>query len=296
MSESILLSAIFVGTIVLIGFIGASFGISRGFVVTAAILGGAELALWWGDRIGRHLSDWFGASVGTGRFLASMGLLLLTVVLLGIAGSLVLRSGMATRWGATLGALLGAANGALLIAMALRFYFLSYEGELTSNAVNDSIVTRVLWTNFDWFVLGFLSIATLLLLYTRFAGLALSVPDPPARAAAPRPIPPPITAYGTKSRALETPQRRYEASPAAHQANGTNGVGAKAGSGDELFAPPRQVDLPVPAAPAAQTATTASFQAVTELPSARNVVRFCPNCGMTLDASDRFCPDCGLTL
>jgi ribosomal protein S27AE len=34
----------------------------------------------------------------------------------------------------------------------------------------------------------------------------------------------------------------------------------------------------------------------TELPTVRNTVRFCPNCGMTLDASDRFCPDCGYTL
>jgi predicted amidophosphoribosyltransferase len=34
----------------------------------------------------------------------------------------------------------------------------------------------------------------------------------------------------------------------------------------------------------------------TALPTMRNTIRFCPNCGMTLDASDRFCPDCGYTL
>ncbi|MCA9859913.1 MAG: CvpA family protein, partial [Thermomicrobiales bacterium] len=156
MSESLMLSLIFVGIIALIGYIGAKLGVARGFVLTTAIFAGAEAALWWGDRSGNWISDLLGAGAATGRFVAAMTILLLSTLLLGVVASSALTWGTPSRWGASLGGLLGAANGALLIAMALRLYYLAYEGRLTSDPLDDSIVTRVLWQNFDWFVLGFL--------------------------------------------------------------------------------------------------------------------------------------------
>lgn len=291
MSESFILSMVFIGIIALIGFIGANFGIARGFLATASIFAGAELALWWSDGVGRHLSDWFNVSAETGRFLGSIPLLVAPVLLLGAGGSLVLQWGVPTRWGATLGVLLGAANGALLIAMALRFYFLSYAGDFTNTALDDSVVTRVLWHNFDWFLLGFLVVSTVLLLYTRFAQLPVMIPDPSARIALNRPIPPPLLRPVAMVR------------PMPESAGSQDGASARNGSAprtpgdvdDAIFAPPR------PAEPSTQqggerTAMAALQTQQAELPSARNVVRFCPNCGMTLDASDRFCPDCGFTL
>ncbi len=155
------LSLIFAGIIALIGYIGANFGIARGFVLTAAIFAGSEAALWWGDSIGRQLSDWFSIRGETGQFLAAMFLLLAVSLLLGFAGSLVLAWGTPTRWGTLLGALLGAANGALLIAMALRLYYLSYAEQLSSDPLDNSLITRILWRNFDWFILGFALGATI---------------------------------------------------------------------------------------------------------------------------------------
>ena len=293
MSESLILSLIFGGIIVLIGFIGASFGIARGFLATASILLGAELALWWGNNLGDRLSDAVDISSETSHFLCGVLLLLLTVTLLGLAGSQVLSWGTPTRWGSMLGALLGAANGALLIAIALRLYYLAYAGTLTSVPLDDSIVTRVLWRNFDWFVLAFVAVASALLLYTRFARLATTVPDPATRAALSRPIPPPVPRL--ESRPMPGP-----VAPAPNR-NGVSSNGARSGSAeatvdDAIYAPPREA-TPVSQTVVVEKKTVVEVEArQTELPSARNTIRFCPNCGMTLDASDRFCPDCGYTL
>lgn len=287
-----MLSLIFVGIIVLIGFIGATFGIARGFLATTAILLGAEAALWWGGSLGDRLSDAIEVRTETGHFLCGMLLLILTVLVLGIGGSLVLSWGTPTRWGSLLGIALGAANGALLIAMALRLYYLAYAGTLTSLPLDDSFMTRVLWRNFDWFLLGFIGIAGSLLLYTRLARLAITIPDPSARASYSRPIPPPVPRI----------ERRQPREPmGASSANGStspNGTGAATPaphSDDAIFAPPQ----PAPASRSItvdREMTVTMEQRRTELPTVRNSVRFCPNCGMTLDASDRFCPDCGYTI
>lgn len=297
MSESIVLSLIFAGIVALIGYIGANVGIARGFVLTASILAGAEAALWWGSDIGERLSDWFSVSASTGRFLAAMCLLLAVVLLIGFAGSAVLAWGMPTKWGAVLGGLLGAANGALLIAMALRLYYLAYAGQLTSDPLNDAIVTRVLWINFDWFILGFVIVAGILLLFTRFTHRAVTVPDPPARGSFSRPVPPPVPrpderhAYSTGSRAAS--------SAAPGDLPSGNGAGAnqvRPGFDNEIYAPPRAVESASSQRIVERTMVVEVQETSAELPTARNVVRFCPNCGMTLDASDRFCPDCGYTL
>jgi hypothetical protein len=287
-----MLSLIFLGIIVLIGFIGATFGMARGFVVTASILLGTEAALWWGGNLGDRLSDAVDIRSETGHFVCGMVLLILTVLLLGIAGSLVLSWGTPTRWGAMLGIALGAANGALLIAMALRLYYLAYAGTLTSLPLDDSFVTRVLWRNFDWFLLGFIGIASVLLLYTRIVDLAITIPDPSARATYARPIPPPVP------RIEQRREREQLAAPSANGSSASNGTGALStapSADDALFAPPQ----PAPASHSktVERETTVTVEAIqTALPTMRNTIRFCPNCGMTLDASDRFCPDCGYTL
>jgi len=293
-SESLILSLIFVGIIVLIGFIGASFGIARGFLATTSILLGAEAALWWGGNLGDRLSDAVDMRAETGHFLCGMALLILTVLLLGVGGSIVLSWGTPTRWGSTLGAALGAANGALLIGMALRLYYLAYAGSVTSLPLDDSIVTRVLWRNYDWFVLGFIAIASSLLLYTRFARLATSIPDPSARMAYSRPIPPPVPSV--ESRKNRAPRPATSPNGAA-TSNGTNADSTGSGIDDAIFAPPQSAPVPAGGAVTVERETTVKTEVtLTGLPTARNTVRFCPNCGMTLDASDRFCPDCGYTL
>jgi hypothetical protein len=296
-SESIVLSLIFAGIIALIGYIGANVGLGRGFVLTTAVFAGSEAALWWGGSIGGRLSDWFSISEATGRFLAAMFLLMLVSLLLGFAGSLVLAWGTPTRWGALLGGLLGAANGALLIAMALRLYYLAYAGQLTSDPLDDSIVTRVLWRNYDWFILGFAVVATLLMLYTRFSRLQVTVPDPAARASFARPVPPPVPRVDPRTRRVE------ESVPIGRQAtSGPSSVnGSTTGTGspridDTIYAPPRPSSRSQESTVVERTTVVEVQETKIELPSARNTVRFCPNCGMTLDSSDRFCPDCGYTL
>ena len=291
-SESLVLSSIFIGIIALIGFIGASFGIARGFVATAAILLGSELALWWGDNLGSRLSDLTGIGSATGHFLSGMFFLLITVLLLGVSGSVVLAWGTPARWGALLGALLGAANGALLIAMALRLYDLAYAGRLTSVPLDDSVVTRVLWLNFDWFLLGFAVIGSVLLLYTRFAHLVITTPDPVVREPFFRPIPPPVS---KRPSGLPPADFAAAASETPLAPNGAAAASSPETIDDTVYAPPRRTaaasgasrDRPV-AAPAREPDT--------EVEQARLTVRFCPNCGMTLDPSDHFCPDCGFTL
>jgi hypothetical protein len=296
-SESILLSLIFVGIIVLIGYIGANVGLARGFVLTAAILAGSEAALWWGGSIGRRVADWFSISSETGRFVAGMVLLLATTLLLGFAASYVLAWGTPSRWGAALGGLLGAANGALMIAMALRLYYLAYAGQLTSDPLDDSIVTRVLWRNFDWFILGFILISTILLLYTRFSQFQVTVPEPSARASFSRPVPPPVPRPDYRAKRLEE-SRPIVAQPSSGT-EATNGSASESVSttiDDRIYAPPRSRER-APEPRIVEQATVVEVQETkVELPTARNTVRFCPNCGMTLDASDRFCPDCGYTL
>lgn len=298
MSESIVLSLIFAGIIALIGYIGANVGLARGFVLTAAILAGSEAALWWGESVGERLSDWFSLSTATGRFLSAMFLLLATALLIGFAGSLVLAWGTPSRWGALLGGLLGITNGALLIAMALRVYYLAYAGDLTSDPLGDSIVTRILWQNFDWFILGFVVVASVLLIYTRLSHLQVTVPDPSARATYARAVPPPIPRPELRERGFGEPQ-----SPGLHAASGpaaVNGASQKAAEtnvDDAIFAPPQRARAVDDEPRIVERTTVLEVQETKiELPSARNTVRFCPNCGMTLDASDRFCPDCGYTL
>jgi hypothetical protein len=293
-SESLLLSLVFIGIIVLIGYIGAAFGVGRGFLATASILIGAEAALWWGNNLGQRLSDWIDISHETGNFVSGVLLLFLTVLLLGVLSSLVLGWGTPTRWGALLGAALGAANGALLIAMALRLYYLAYSGTLASVPLDDSIVTRVLWRNFDWFILAFIAIASVLLLYTRFARLAITVPDPVARTAYSRPIPPPVPRQDPRgipnqsdARYTTASHSRNGASPAPHAAERAD---------DAIYAPPPSTPPATQSTVVERTTVVEVEKTRAELPSARNTVRFCPNCGMTLDASDRFCPDCGFTL
>lgn len=297
MSESIVLSLIFAGIIALIGYIGANVGVARGFVLTAAVLAGAEAALWWSGSIGSRLSDWFSMSGETGQFLAAMFLLLAVALLLGFAGSLVIAWGTPTRWGAFLGGLLGVANGALLIAMALRLYYLAYAGHLTSDPLDDSVVTRVLWRNFDWFILGFVVVATALLLYTRFSRLQVTVPDPSARAGYARPVPPPVPRVDPRARRVEE-SRPIVTPPVAapSSTNGTAGSSGVSGIDDTIYAPPRTATRHAESAVVERTTVVEVQETRIELPSARNTVRFCPNCGMTLDASDRFCPDCGYTL
>lgn len=293
MSESLVLSLLFIGIIVLIGFIGATIGIARGFVATVAILLGAELALWWGDELGDRASDLVRISEDTGRFLGTVVVLLATVLALGVVGSVVLAWGTPTRWGAFLGAALGAANGALLIAMALRFYYLAYTGTLTSLPLEDSIVTRVLWRNYDWYLLGFVGIAVLLLGYTRFAGLPVFVPDPVARASFSRPIPPPVPRPDYRSRANRPMDDRLfsEGIP-----NGASAVDTSGPSDEAVYAPGHPASAESRAGGSARASQTALHSRSTDSATARNTVRYCPNCGMTLDASDRFCPDCGYTI
>ncbi len=296
MSESILLSLIFAGIIALIGYIGANVGVARGFVLSAAVLVGAECALWWSDSIGLRITDWFSFSAATGRFLAAMILLFAVTLLLGFAGSIVLAWGTPTRWGASMGGLLGAANGALLIAMALRLYYLSYAGQLTSDPLADSAVTRLLWRNFDWFILGFAIVATVLLLYTRFSRLQLAIPDPSARASFARPVPPPVPRADIRERLLD--DSRSNVPQQANQSAGVNGTVATSEStriDDTIYAPARSSSSG--AGPTVVERTVVEVhETKIQLPTARNTVRFCPNCGMTLDASDHFCPDCGYTL
>jgi hypothetical protein len=293
-SESLILSLIFVGIIVLIGFIGASFGIARGFLATTSILLGAEAALWWGGNLGDRLSDAVDMRAETGHFLCGMALLILTVLLLGVGGSIVLSWGTPTRWGSMLGAALGAANGALLVAMALRLYYLAYAGSATSLPLDDSLVTRVLWRNYDWFVLVFITVSSSLLLYTRFARLTTFIPDPSARMAYSRPIPPPVPSAEPRQHRAQRPATSPNG---VALSNGANADSPGPGSDDAIFAPPQPAPVPTGGPVTVERETLVKSDATqTGLPTARNPVRFCPNCGMTLDASDRFCPDCGYTL
>ncbi len=297
MSESILLSLIFAGIIALIGYIGANVGVARGFVLSAAVLAGAEVALWWADSLGQRFTDWFSISGATGRYLAGMALLLVVTLLLGFAGSIVLAWGTPTRWGALLGGLLGAANGALLIAMALRLYYLSYAGQLTSDPLADSVVTRLLWRNFDWFILGFAAVTTVLLLYTRFSRLQLAIPDPSARSSSARPVPPPVPRIDPRARPVEV--SRQPSPPAAQESVSGNGTVARSEStriDDTIYAPARSSSPSAGPTMEERTTMVEVHETKVQLPTARNTVRFCPNCGMTLDASDHFCPDCGYTL
>lgn len=293
MSESFVLSSIFIAIIVLVGFVGASFGIGRGFAATAAILLGSEFALWWGADLGQRINRLTGMSPETSRFLGGMLLLLLTILLLGISGSVVLRWGTPTRWGALLGALLGAANGALLIGIVFRLYYMAYAGKLVTLPLDDAIVTKILWRNFDWFLLGFVVISSVLLLYTRITGLVTTIPDPANRGYSARPIPPPVVRTTPRIPNERPVTRKTET---GYSPNGY-GANRQSESIDEtLYAPPHRTPATERSTPSDRPNTTAVREPRTELPSARNTVRFCPNCGMTLDASDRFCPDCGFTL
>jgi hypothetical protein len=296
-SESILLSLIFAGIIALIGYIGANVGVARSFVLTAAVFAGAEVALWWTDSLGQRFTDWFSLSASTGRFLAAMVSLLTVTLLLGFAGSTVLAWGTPTRWGVLLGGLLGAANGALLIAMALRMYYLSYTGQLTSDPLADSAVTRLLWRHFDWFILGFAVVSTVLLMYTRINRLQLAIPDPSARAISTRPVPPPVPRADPRARRAD--DSRPNIQQPEHESVGVNGLVANAEStriDDTIYAPTRSSSSSAGSTMVERSTIVEVQQPNAQLPTARNTVRFCPNCGMTLDASDHFCPDCGYTL
>jgi hypothetical protein len=157
------------------------------------------------------------------------------------------------------------------------------------------VVSRVLWSNFDWFLLGYLAALAILLLYNRWSRRPIVIPDPVAQRPAPRSIPPPLPKLGPtldrrNGMAVEVPSsRRRDDSPVTRTASGVS-------MGDEdTYGPPRPAAATT-IAPPEPTSVAPDVARAASLPSARHTVRFCPNCGMTLDASDRFCPDCGFTL
>lgn len=294
MSESLVLSSIFVGIIVLIGYIGSSFGVARGFVATAAIFCGSELALWWADDLGDRISNLVGSSTESTRFLGGMFLMVATLLLLGVSSSRIFRSGAPTRWGAFLGATLGAANGALLIALSLRLYYMTYSNKITSVPLDDSIVTRVLWRNFDWFLAGFTIVGSALLLYTRYLHLPMAIPEPTVRSGFTKPIPPPVAGpiSGLRREHFELDTTNTHPSQ-----NGAAAMISDEPIDETVYAPPRHAAV-------AENRSTSERESIggtargraTDAAPARPAVRYCPNCGMTLDPSDHFCPDCGLTL
>jgi hypothetical protein len=316
MSEAFVLDLLFFAILALVSMVGLVRGPGRMLMLAAGILLGAEIGLWWGDDWGARIADLIDIRVETGVFVCSMIALLVTAFVSGHLSGSVFGVDAPSSVAKLTGLALGAVNGTLMIAMALRFFYVSYENRLVSDPLDDTVAARILWRQFDWYLLTIAGViaATELMVHVIWGripfteGLQTTVSprgdwSAPARANVQAPgtggipsdrsrrLPQPLSGNGlswdesfvTKSVPISgTAQEiRLEDSPIGPSSIGPESTGQ---SPDAESLTLGGVERQRPG-----SASVASD-------SAARRIKFCRNCGMALNESDRFCPDCGFHL
>lgn len=311
MSVYILLDILLLILVALFVPIGFWRGAQREAFVTLGILFGAALSDWWARPWGNDLAAVTSLRDTAGAFMVAMLFLICGTFLLGYsAGSAIplMPLGIVSR---TLGGLIAAANGALLLSLALRNIRIYLLTDQDSGFLDNSLVADFLSTGSGWILMAgvviFLPVVLGLVLFGRTIEIADYgdadedyeagyTPTPrryPPRVSAP-PVEPDRTAYKT-----ESPSARYQASqetrplavPASSRERDSIAQDRQPDPTDEHVVVARRPSNGSSDQETAPQPAARDEQAVEALQAGR-----CPNCHADVRDAEVYCPRCGRVL
>jgi hypothetical protein len=189
MTNAIILDVLLVLIVLLSMPLGFWRGVNREIFVAAAILLGMTLAATWNERWGGRVADWLSTGHAMGRFLAAMGLIGVSTLIIGYGGgALAARGARIGRWGRLTGAALAAATGVVLLALALRYTDQDLSGTYSLDVLHDGMISGFLIEHFTWILaaLGGAAVLTVIV-----GAIVLVVFPPGADLPAVEAVPPP---------------------------------------------------------------------------------------------------------
>jgi uncharacterized membrane protein required for colicin V production len=313
MSESLVLDILFAAIIVLVALVGLVRGPARMLMFGATIFVAAELSLWWGDNWGNWIANRVDVREETAVFVCSAIPFLVVALLLGQMIGSVFGADAQTSAAKAAGLILGLINGALLIAMSLRFFYISYENRLASDPLDDTVAAHILWRQFDWFILAVCcAIAALVIAAHLLADRVSFAAATPASARDEW-----QSRFGTTGgRPVSLESRAIKGVPRSALLFSDNGLNWDMSFAAESVAVAKSAESRshsassgssvVDQVPTAELTRIEGMKDSGEsyqsegssgaVDAAARRIKFCRNCGMALDESDRFCPDCGFHL
>lgn len=153
MSNAFILDFLFIVFVLLFSLIGFWRGVVKEGMAAGGILFGALLADNWSTRLGATGSNLLNITQNAGRFIAIELLLVAFALVVGYGGGSLLAPparGIGRRLG---GALLGAINGALLLAFSLRAAHAEIGRASAQRLLDESRLSWWLIHRFNWFLL-----------------------------------------------------------------------------------------------------------------------------------------------
>ena len=308
MDDAMLLDGLLILIVLLFVPIGSWRGVAREAIVVAGVLAGAAVAAAWARPWGADLAELTGMDVGVAQFSVAMVALLGSTLLLGYGGSVVAHAGAPGLAGRIFGGLLGAVNGVLLTAYTLRFVdrFLADQG--TEQAIDESVVARVLVEEFGWVMLALVTSAGIAVLgaflLRRRSAPALAPAAESVESLDARTPRAPRLAWGRDDDKVEPAGRGYDPAsgryaadaPSVHQTVAMPAVDPQRIAVDRAephtdFAGGEWFER----AAALRGGTGAESPARSETSGGTRNER-CPACGEVVRSDEAFCPRCGRTL
>lgn len=295
MSNAVILDLLFIVFLLLFSLIGFWRGVVKEGMAAGGIVFGALLADSWSPRLGSLVANLLNITQNASRFLAIESLIVSFALVVGYgSGSLLVAPvrGIGRRLG---GAVLGAINGALLLAFSLRAAHDEISRVSTQRLLDDSSVAWLLINRFNWFLLAIAGIVLVLLfgrlVTERETGLESRQHERfNERRSARLPAPSEEGKLEPRDRGFDAATERFAADAPALG----NLVPMPAGFS--------RIDVdrarPVPARDDehADEWRVIRFSSEATAPISAPRERRCPDCGTELSDEDAFCPSCGHSL
>ncbi|MBN9014848.1 MAG: CvpA family protein [Rhizobiales bacterium] len=296
MSNAVILDLLFIVFLLLFSLIGFWRGVVKEGMAAGGILFGALLADSWSPRLGSVVANLLNITQNASRFLAIESLIVSFALIVGYgSGSLLVPPvrGIGRRLG---GAVLGAINGALLLAFSLRAAHDEVSRASTQRLLDDSRLAWLLINRFNWFLLAVAGIVVALL----FGRLvtereASSVAQRPARSSDRRPARLPAPSEAGKlepfARGFDPATERFAADAPSF---GTLAPMPTDRSGASIDRPRPMTIRDDEERPDEWRVIRFSTDSTAPIPTPE--MRRCPECGAELSDDDVFCPGCGHSL
>jgi uncharacterized membrane protein required for colicin V production len=301
MSNAVILDLLFIIFVLLFSLIGFWRGVVKEGMAAGGILFGALLADNWSTRVGATGSNLLNITQNAGRFLAIETLIVAFALVVGYGGGSLMAPparGIGRRLG---GAVLGAINGALLLAFSLRAAHAEIGRASAQRLLDESRLSWWLINRFNWFLLVVAAVV-LALVFGRLINERETAAD---RAA-------PSRRSERRAARLPAPSERGKLEPMARGFDpSTERFAADApGFGDLMPAPAMPESLStdrarlgrdrVRDAPAGESSSdewrVIRFSNDLTAPLPTPNPRRCPRCDADLSDNDAYCPGCGQSM
>jgi uncharacterized membrane protein required for colicin V production len=310
LSVFILLDILLLILVALFVPIGFWRGVHREILVSLGILLGASLAEWWARPWGTDLADLTSLRDSGGAFMVAVLFLIGSTFLLGYGAGAALPvppPGMISR---SLGAVVAAANGALLLSFALRDIRVYLLPNSDSGFLDRAVIAHFLSTGVGWILLvaaiGFLPIILVMAVF----GQSVVVHDyideedeeyEPEYATVQRPFPPRSPGYPTS---YDDDAPTYKAEPprpffrsAAEETRQMN-VQSSTSSGGERRNDLNDMQTVATRIPDNAAESTRTMQLQPTVTEDRDALKDgkCPSCHADVREAEVYCPRCGRVL